>query len=1716
LKICISDIAQNVRRKGGMSRKRGLFRLRKFFTLSVSVNLLIGIMLIGMTIDFPTAKGGAVTHSVGELQIQSLTDFGRVFLPLKWPKTGTLQTTHDPQTGLGFIGLVVDQDNYDHNPPSLDIADSYDYFPYLVTDDFVTIRPAEMVLDDGTTQKSIASYQNMGTTIDANDIQINQTVWTVKDKDWALLQFRVINLKSVSITGFNLGLEIPISQVGAGYGLGGDSGDDIDGFDSQDNIYWAQDDGGTTIGFASAITQSPITHYYSEDYHPANYDEYKVFWENENWLYDRLSAPNKTVGSIPGNRTSTVGWKDVTIGIGSSETFTLVIAINGSFNDMKSAISDAQYFYSNEASGFRITEFSDSDSDPQHIEVYNFGREQTDLVNSGYFLSVNGGVTPLLGNWNNNPLPTYEYSVFKLNPGEEIGFEGGTIGLYQNLGGGNSVLLDSVSFGSNGVAPDPLLDESTARVWDESIVEYNNDWVRASTSTFGAQNNVPSVDTEPNVVLNEVMFYPSVFDGGYVTIYNNGVTIINVRDYYIVCDTVYQLSGFGDIWLAPQSTFIVKYSDNTGSLLDMVGWNSQHLQGMSIRRTPDGYGTYQGYNDAMSEAAGWVFNTPQGILITEIADSGSIQAKIEVYNPRYPPMDLSVGHSFASDSGPLLGTWSVSIVDSGEYGIFDVTTPNGLSFEGDTIRLYQMGVLIEQVSYGQNGMIPDPLSGESVQRYWNGTVYTDDWERNYTTGSNFGIQNDVPPKNITSRVKLNEILFNPSSPSDGFVELYLLFGNLDISGYKVVGDLEYIIPSGTQLSYDDRYFYLRYSDYPAFFNELNPSGDNVYLYDSNGSFVDMAGWNSAHTRGKSMTRDPPGSGARDGFDDPSSVSAGWVFDSPPSIQMIALDTDDPVKYGAFGGTVKYNLTIENKQSSDDTVLITNTTINGYPVFIMDKSGTFVISDINVPAGSSVNFTVLVILPSTVPLENHDNITIIIQSLNDILYRDSLILRALVTPFIWPEKDISPKQIYYHGTGHDEITTITLNITGYGHVIELFQPQDVIFCVDTSGSMTPMAIGMIIEGLLGYVDEMRSSDFGAVVVFNSGAWLLNPLTNNHTQLRNDINSIPGPNGATYMGEALAVAIDEILSNGNQSHIQVVILLTDGGWNGMMDPIVQADRAALYNIMIFTIGLEPIPPYNLDEGTLINIADRTGGEYFYAEDASQIPEIYKIIARYIGDIAGRDMDILDANPMIRDVLLPWIVLVEDSFSIWPDINYVNETGYRILEWNLSSLFVGESWEVTFQVKSTRLGQVHTNDVSASRISYVDYFDNEYIRIFPECIANVLPPVPYPPKLYIDTSLDKNDIFLYWEKPISPGTDHYLIYRAATPIGFDFSQPWIDTSQDIDPKDPGPVPPPVGLRLSWNHTNAQDPATPQFYYCIRSVNTLGEISSTSRTVGKWTVSFSQGVSTFSLPLEPLETMDKNTDFYLGDMNARYIKWMNPISHKWMKHGEGEVNDALLEVGSGYVVAFDSATTYTFLGMPGAMIRYTTHWFLGFDYATGAKSLIASVNPVTGDVTLNWDEPLVRDSNGGYNVIYSTTRDGFSDGSTTLLAFVPASSPRMAIHSGATSFPSQYFYMVVPVNESGYEGASTYSVAVITSGYDAEYDTMGIPVVQSSDQTADWFCSEIDDAVGINYLADSNGRWSWHSERMEKGAYDPEIVMTEGYQISTVTQTKYTFIGY
>jgi hypothetical protein len=355
--------------------------------------VLIGTLFSGILIEIPHVSANSITHDVGNVDFKMLTDFGRILQTVNWVSP---QTARDP-TGFGFIGLVVDHDGYEHTPGIEDIADSFDSFPYLSEDDFQIISNITMIIDDGITQKSIATYQNEGTG-DPLDIMINQTAWTCKNKDWAILQWTLKNIKTPmsTLTGVCLGLEIPFSKDGARYGVGGkaidDGSDDVDGFDSGNNVYWVTDsDSQITFGVGSAIDSDPITHYYGQDYHSDYTSQYKDFFSDDTWLYNRLHAPNTlaTDGVTPGNVTTTVGWNDFTLNPGESRTFSLVMAINASHGEMMNAFYDAQGYYNTVATGFKLTEFSDFNSSPQRIEVYNYGNQPTDMTSSGYFFSTN-------------------------------------------------------------------------------------------------------------------------------------------------------------------------------------------------------------------------------------------------------------------------------------------------------------------------------------------------------------------------------------------------------------------------------------------------------------------------------------------------------------------------------------------------------------------------------------------------------------------------------------------------------------------------------------------------------------------------------------------------------------------------------------------------------------------------------------------------------------------------------------------------------------------------------------------------------------------------------------------------------------------------------------------------------------------------------------------------------------------------------------------------------------------------------------------------------------------------------------------------------------------------------------------------------------------------------------------------------------------------------
>jgi hypothetical protein len=1719
---------------------------KKIFSILVTFVLILSSLILIVSIQPENSQAASVDHIVGNLDIMMYTDYGRILQPLT-TGGGTYQTARDG-IGFSFIGLVIDQDNYVHTPGAENIAECYNVWPYATIEDFDPVNPISFLINDGITQKSYATFQNKGVgTGDPDDLIINQTTWTVKGKDWAIIQWTLSNLKPVPITGIALGLEIPISKVGAsgGGGPGGDSGDDVDGYNAASSTYWAQDDTGFTMGFSSAIVSDPITHYYSEDYQADYMSQYINFYSDETWLYNRLHAPSQTAtnGVNPGNITTTVGWDGFDLPVGASKTVSLVIAVNNSFNTMKNAVLDAQNYYQYMATGVSLTEFSDSGSASPQIEVYNYGRPPVDV--STLSLSADSG--PLTGSWSVDPIPTYGYSVLTVN--ENIDTQGDTIDLYENAN-----FVDSVSFGQKGPVPDPLDSESVARYFDPGRMGYVDYWLRNASSgpSWGAQNDVPGIILSSSLILDEIMFNPTTPAAGYIVIMNtHTLSSINLRNYQLVGNSLFKFPDF-DMWLGPRERGIINYTiaptlfqnlltsgdnvylyNNNDRLLDMMGWSTPHLIGMSARRDPVGTGTNRGYDDPSSILAGWVFDTPNQVIITEIADSDSTVSQVEIYNPTYPLIEFNIGFSIDSQSsGTLAGSWSNPTVLIGEYAVFDISTPSGLNSDGDIVRLYQNGYLLEEIYYGTYGLAPDPISDESIQRFWDGTGYTDFWSRNWTTGPNFGAQSDIPNVNSSSAIVLNEVLFNPTVVNDYFVEIYNRFSfAVDLSGYKLVCDTEYIIPPGSIVDGNTSFFYLLYSMDPSFFNpNMNANGDNVYLYDRNGSLVDMVGWNTLHTLGTSVCRVPDGNGTRDGFDDASSILAEWQFDCTPTIRLIKIDVtdgNDTFGFGDFGDYVTFNMTVWNTQLLSDIVSILYTTQEGWVVEILDESGLIVISDLNLAPNEKKNFTVRIKIPDTFNFIVEDNVTIIIQSSNSGVIRDEILLTAKIYPFVELYKSADPLLINIEGTGLNEETTLTLAAKGSGAVMEgkMSNAADIIFVVDDTGSMSPYLTSMKqeIQNIVAvFLDEIVSVRLGLISYKDNADWDLR-LTFNETDFIDAVNLLTSSGGGGWEEDVYG-GLDLAINDGkwrNGSVTKIIILIGDAPDHPPYDDCDVLVRNAKIDMFGIYTNAIACGPDATTISTFQSIADNGSGIFYnyqgFMDPGALAQAIIDSVLTFVPriDVAAWDMNVMDGNPMIRDVLPPYIHYVPGSASIPPDIITVDGFGNTILEWNMTDIKIGENWTVSFNVTSSQAGMQLANVVVDSRISFAMWNKTNTSIMFPEVWIDVfaLPPPPKPPlppnpKVTVISGTDHTK--LEWVPPMVTTNDiaYYLIYRAeGDPRAFDFSNPWVNTLTDIDPLGLDTQ----GLRTTWNFTDDVT-AAQEIYYCIQSVDNISQRSISSLTVGKWTTFFSAGVSTFSIPLEPY--IPKMADSYLSDMGATYIKWMDPSTLEWKQHGDGEINDIQLKQGEGYEVKFANDTTYTFCGLPAAMIIKNPGSFAGFDWASNSATISANTNPA-GDITVIWEEPtLGMDFDDYFNVYRSTTRDGFHKGTATFMTKL-SFGILFWKDFGAALPGTQYYYMIIPENEIGVNGTSTYSIGVWTEEYIGGHDTIGIPVKPITLETVDKYLNDIPAAVGINYYIFTGQRWGWHSTIMPEGAFDPLLEMVKGYQISTTSVTRYTFIG-
>jgi Ca-activated chloride channel family protein len=204
--------------------------------------------------------------------------------------------------------------------------------------------------------------------------------------------------------------------------------------------------------------------------------------------------------------------------------------------------------------------------------------------------------------------------------------------------------------------------------------------------------------------------------------------------------------------------------------------------------------------------------------------------------------------------------------------------------------------------------------------------------------------------------------------------------------------------------------------------------------------------------------------------------------------------------------------------------------------------------------------------------------------------------------------------------------------------------DIVVALDLSGSMESEDFQLrgrqvnrleIAKDVLKKFIERRPNDRIGVVAFAGRAYVASPLTLDHDFLLENVDrlNLHTIEDGTAIGSALIASVNRLRELKSKS--KIVILMTDGqNTAGKVPPLTAAEAAQALGVKVYAIGvgtrgMAPFPvgrnPFtgrteyrpvkvDIDEETLKQIADKTGGRYYRADSADTLRAIYDEIDRF----------------------------------------------------------------------------------------------------------------------------------------------------------------------------------------------------------------------------------------------------------------------------------------------------------------------------------------------------------------------------------------------------------------------------------------------------------------------------------------------------------------------
>ncbi|GAA0821518.1 VWA domain-containing protein [Colwellia asteriadis] len=240
-----------------------------------------------------------------------------------------------------------------------------------------------------------------------------------------------------------------------------------------------------------------------------------------------------------------------------------------------------------------------------------------------------------------------------------------------------------------------------------------------------------------------------------------------------------------------------------------------------------------------------------------------------------------------------------------------------------------------------------------------------------------------------------------------------------------------------------------------------------------------------------------------------------------------------------------------------------------------------------------------------------------------------------------------------------------------------QGREMMLAVDLSGSMDIEDMNLngrnvnrlqMLKVVLGDFIERRVGDRLGLILFADDAYMQTPMTFDRKTVKQMLHeSELGLVGRkTAIGDAIGLAVKRF--DAKKESNKVLLLLTDGqNTSGKISPEEALALAVNKGITIYTIGIGADvmmqqslwgaqrinPSSDLDETSLTQIAEQTGGQYFRARDSQSMSDIYALLDSLEpieqDQQQMRPLSALFYWPLAIAALLAFLYLVSMNFSL-----------------------------------------------------------------------------------------------------------------------------------------------------------------------------------------------------------------------------------------------------------------------------------------------------------------------------------------------------------------------------------------------------------------------------------------------------------------------------------